>query len=221
MHKVVLISLRGYREWTESLGPRREHIIQKVQARIHGALWSSFTAVGALPHHFRYDYLIALANNVPRHWIDAAVAKIRRSTPVEVDYCIGMGETPLDAYRSCGEHKEGKESNAVVAHVDIVNSTDATRINGPIHTYLRALDMLRTAAGACEDVGCIAFYLGGDNMVVYLPEPKAIYALLDRVEAPVRAGVGVSPRPYTAFVKATKGLDALRAENKTGVKVVR
>ncbi|MEM1571579.1 MAG: GTP cyclohydrolase, partial [Pyrobaculum sp.] len=28
-------------------------------------------------------------------------------------------------------------------------------------------------------------------------------------------------RPYTAFVKATKGLDALRAENKTGVKVVR
>jgi len=29
VHKITVIALKGYREWTESLGARREHIIQK------------------------------------------------------------------------------------------------------------------------------------------------------------------------------------------------
>ncbi|MCU7787423.1 GTP cyclohydrolase IIa [Pyrobaculum sp. 3827-6] len=221
MHKVALMALKGYREWTESLGPRREHIIQKTQARLHETLWRSFTSIGALPHHFRYDYLIALTNNVSAEFIRKAVDKIRRVSPVEVEFCEGTGETPMEAYKNCGRASGLGGEVAVVGHMDVVNSTDTTKVNGPLYVYRQVQDLLKQATDFCRDVGCMVFYLGGDNIMLFLPTPKAAYELYGYLNADLRIGIGIAKRPYNAFVKATRGLDALRHRGATGVKLVK
>lgn len=219
MHRVAVLTLRGYREWTESLGPRREHKIQQIQATLHRALWKIFTSIGALPHHFRYDVMIALVNNIPDRSIEAAVAKFSKYSPVEVDFCIGSGGTPYEAYLNCGGVNKHGDTSAVVAHIDIVNSTHTTKNKGPLYVYTEILTMINALHEKCQVVGCIPFYLGGDNVMVYLPNPESISKL--HLDVPYRAGVGVAKRPFNAFVKATKALDRLRSTNGTGVKIVK
>lgn len=223
MHKIALLRLAGYREWTESLGPWRERLIQLTQARIHAALWSAFTAIGALPHHFRYDYLIALANNVRDAAIRRVARAVSRHSPVAVELCIGRGETPLGAYASCGRGGDlREEGEAVVAHVDIAGSTRATSSDGPLSVYLEVVELMARLGDECKEVGCMVFYLGGDNMMAFLPDPAAAGGLLRRAGLQrVRAGVGVSERPYDAFSKATRALDYLRRAGREGVKVVK
>lgn len=221
VHKIALMALKGYREWTESLGPRREHIIQKTQARLHEALWRGFTSIGALPHHFRYDYLIALTNNIDAELVHRAVDKIRRISPVEVELCEGTGGTPMEAFKNCGHGNSTNSGVAVVGHMDVVNSTNTTRSNGPLYVYRHIQDLLNQAGDFCKDLGCMVFYLGGDNAMLFLPTPKAAYELYNYLNTNLRIGVGAAKRPYNAFVKATRGLDALRHKGVAGVKVVK
>jgi len=67
----------------------------------------------------------------------------------------------------------------------------------------------------------MSFYLGGDNIMIYLSTPDDIYNVVAELETSVRAGVGVAEKPFDAFVKATQALDYLRSVNKVGVEVVR
>jgi GTP cyclohydrolase IIa len=222
VHKIALISLRGYREWTESLGPRREHLIQQTQAKLQAELWRAFTAIGALPHQFRHDFLIALTTNVDETSVTRAVNKIAKRSPVPVEHCTGVGDTPYEAYLNCGEDgAKGQGGLAAVAHMDVVNSSEVTKSNGPLKIYLEILDLLNNLARRCRDVGCLAFYLGGDNIALFLPNAESIREVVDGLSVPVRVGVGVAKRPYNAFVKATRGLDHLRSLGKIGVKIVR
>ncbi len=220
MHKITVIALKGYREWTESLGARREHIIQKTQARLQAALWDTFTAVGALPHHFRYDFFIALTTNVDNALVARAVDKVAKKSPVPVEHCSGTGETPYAAYLNCGK-TEGEDGGlAAVAHIDIVNSTDITTSDGPLKVYVEILGLLNQLAKRCKEVGCLSFYLGGDNVAIFLPRAQSIHEVVEELPVKVRAGVGVAKKPYNAFVKATKALDYLRTINKVGIKLV-
>ncbi|MEM1597581.1 MAG: GTP cyclohydrolase IIa [Pyrobaculum sp.] len=218
MHRVAVVALKNYREWTESLGPRREHIIQRVQARLHYAVWNAFTAIGGLPHQLRYDYSIALVNNVTG--IEKAVAKIASASPVEVEVCIGRGPTPYDAFVNCDGRQGGDDADAVVAHVDIADSTSITKKNGPLHIYVETLRIISKISELCKGLGCIPLYLGGDNLAIMLSSREDIFQIVTHIDMPIRVGVGVSPKPYNAFVKATKGLDQLRKNNQLGVLVV-
>ncbi|WP_367834345.1 GTP cyclohydrolase IIa [Vulcanisaeta sp. JCM 16159] len=51
MVQVTIIRLIGYREWTESLGPDREHIIQRVQSQLHNELINVFSRLMPGPTH--------------------------------------------------------------------------------------------------------------------------------------------------------------------------
>lgn len=221
MHKVALIILKGYREWTESLGPARERIIQKTQARLQARLWAVFTSIGALPHHFRYDISIALINNIGDRLVEKAIRKLREISPVDVEFCLGSGPTPYGAYRNCGMEGAGGWGEAVVSHLDVINSTYITKNNGPYQLYTDVISLLNLLSRRCRDVGCMPFYLGGDNIMLFLPNVEAIWRLLDGIETPLRVGVGVSKRPYRAFIKATEALDQLRARGAGGVLVAR
>jgi len=221
VQKITLIRLRGYREWTESLGPRREHIIQTVQAKIHSALWKYFTSIGALPHHLRYDFSLALTTNIETGRVGEVVAKIKRISPVDVEFCEGVGRTPREAYENCGATPGESAGVSVVAHMDVVDSTAATNKNGPLYVYRLIQRTISTIDSGCENLGCLAFYLGGDNIMLLLPNVDAIYQVLRDVELSVRVGVGVAKKPYNAFVKATRGLDYMRVKGRVGVKVVK
>lgn len=217
MHEIALLTLKGYREWTESLGPRREHYIQRIQAKLHWAIWTYFTAVGALPHHFRYDFAIALVNNIPRKLLSRAVEKIAEISPVPVEYCIGAGETPREGYEKCGLVERGETGDAVVAHIDVANSTAITKRNGPLVVYATVTELMAKLETKCRSLGCIALYLGGDNIMAFLSKPRDVEDLLADVDISLRVGVGIAKRPYDAFVKATEGLDSLRRAGQYGV----
>ncbi|MEZ0320182.1 MAG: GTP cyclohydrolase IIa [Pyrobaculum sp.] len=218
MHRVAVVTLKNYREWTESLGPRREHIIQRVQAKLHYAVWNAFTAIGGLPHQLRYDYSIALINNTIG--VEKAVAKIASVSPVEVEVCVGRGPTPYDALVNCDSRQEGSDSDAVVAHADIADSTSITKKNGPLYIYVETLKIISKISELCKSLGCIPLYLGGDNLAIMLSSRDDILQIVGEIDVPIRVGVGISPKPYDAFVKATKGLDQLRETNQLGVLVV-
>lgn len=221
MHGIAVIELKGYREWTESLGPRREHIIQQIQAKLHATLWKSFTTVGALPHHFRYDFFIALVNNISSAAVESAVAKIARHSPVPIDFCIGTGDTPYSAYLNCRGREVEATSFSIVAHMDIVNSTKTTKLNGPLDVYSHIVRLIDTLLDVCKEYGCLVFYLGGDNTALFLPTPDVINEIVRNIDTRVRVGVGVAKKPYNAFVKATRGLDYLRSTNREGIKIVK
>ncbi|MFN7106123.1 MAG: GTP cyclohydrolase IIa, partial [Pyrobaculum sp.] len=120
-----------------------------------------------------------------------------------------------------GKGEAGGWSEAVVSHVDVVNSTYITRSNGPYHLYTEVIGLLNLLNWRCREVGCMSFYLGGDNIMLFLPNVETIWRLLEGVETPLRVGVGVSKRPYRAFIKATEALDQLRARGMGGVLVAR
>jgi len=174
-----------------------------------------------MPHHFRHDFFIVLSTNVDKTLLTSAVGKIAKKSPVPVEYCRGSGETPYEAYLNCGKKIEQHDSPAVIAHMDIVNSTSITTNNGPLEVYVEILEILNYLTRRCKEVGCLAFYLGGDNIMVFLPTVESIFEVLRDMRIKVRVGVGEAKKPYTAFVKATRGLDHLRSVNKIGVKVVK
>lgn len=221
VHSVMQLKLIGYREWTETLGFRREHIIQQVQAELHKRAWAEYTSIDALPHHMRYDYLLVYSNNVPATALVERVKAIREVSPVPVEYCIGRGPTPLDAYENCDDGKDTSGNSAVVGHMDIVNSTRQTERMGSYDVYVVVGDLLNKINSMCRGLGCLAFYLGGDNIMIFLPDVKTGYLLYDQVYIDVRLGIGVAERPYAAFTKATEALDSMRRDQIIGVRTIR
>jgi GTP cyclohydrolase IIa len=215
------LKLIGYREWTETLGFRREHIIQQIQAELHKRIWAGFTEADALPHQMRYDFSLVYSNNVPLSKLVEVVKSVKEISPVPVEYCVGRGDTPLEAYASCDGSVETEGGSAVVGHMDIVNSTAQTEKRGPYDIYVMANELLNKVNSVCRGLGCLAFYLGGDNIMVFLPDVKTAYEVYDQVYVDVRLGVGVAQRPYAAFAKATEALDSMRRDKIIGVRIIR
>lgn len=214
------LKLTGYREWTETLGFRREHIIQQVQAELHKRAWAEYTSVEALPHQMRYDYLLVYANNIsPRVLIEKAKS-LQEISPVPVDHCIGRGATPLEAYESCDEAGDTKSGPAVVGHLDIVNSTRHTERMGAYDVYVVVGELLNKVNSICRGLGCLAFYLGGDNVMIFLPDVRTGYILYDQIYIDVRLGIGVAEKPYAALAKATEALDSMRRDGVIGVRIL-
>lgn len=215
------LKLIGYREWTETLGFRREHIIQQVQAELHKRIWAGFTEIDALPHQMRYDYSLVYSNNVELSKLVEVVKSIKEISPVPVEYCVGRGDTPLEAYASCDDSAKTEGRSAIVGHMDIVNSTAQTEKRGPYDIYVMANELLNKVNSVCRGLGCLAFYLGGDNIMVFLPDVKTAYEVYDQIYVDVRLGVGVAQRPYAAFAKATEALDSMRRDRIIGVRIIR
>ncbi len=215
------LKLIGYREWTETLGFKREHIIQQVQAEIHRRAWAEYTSVEALPHQMRYDYLLVYANNVPLQALVGKVKSLQEISPVPVEYCVGRGATPLEAYENCDDMKDTRGVSAVVGHLDIVNSTRQTERMGPYDVYIVVGDLLNKINSICRGLGCLAFYLGGDNIMLFLPDVRTGYMLYDQIYIDVRLGIGIAEKPYSAFAKATEALDTMRKDGVVGVRILR
>ncbi len=215
------LKLTGYREWTETLGPKREHIIQQIQAELHKRAWAEYTSVEALPHQMRYDYLLVYANNVSLQALVEKVKSLQEISPVPVEHCVGRGATPLEAYENCDDARDTSSGPAVVGHLDIVNSTRQTERMGPYDVYVVVGDLLNKVNSICRGLGCLAFYLGGDNVMILLPDARAGYVLYDQIYIDVRLGVGIAEKPYVALAKATEALDSMRRDGIIGVRILK
>ncbi len=222
MHRVLTIVLQGYREWTESLGPDREHVIQRFQGEWHRALWSSFSDVGAVVHQLRYDVALGIANNVEPSSINNAFEKIRDIPPVTPEIYIRCGEDPLTAHVRGYECGDAEDSEVTALHVDYENFTALTDSTSPYTAFAKVIEIYGRLLSLCDKYRCLAFYLGGDNFAVFTPSINEARLLgSDLVELGMRVGIGIGRTPRKALTLATDALDRLRRGDEGGGLAVR
>ncbi len=233
--QVTLIRLLGYREWTESLGPDREHIIQTVQGRVHTEISSQFAHYGAFAHPLRYDLMIAFTNGLGLREHENLLRAIERVSPVPVIMSIATGQTPREAERRaslyCAKanshpiHVTGEipdNSEMCIIHADLANSTSMLRKMSVYDTYLKVHKVYTEFMKLVNRLDGIALYLGGDNMIGVTVPFRLDMKLLEKFSSKfrVRVGIGVSVRAREALKKAAEALDRLRKEQVVAVAVV-
>ncbi|MGC8543008.1 MAG: GTP cyclohydrolase IIa [Vulcanisaeta sp.] len=233
MVQITIIRLIGYREWTESLGPDREHVIQRVQSKIHGELVDAFSRRDAWAHPFRYDYLLAITNGIDRDELINVIKELGNFSPVPLSSGTYANENPRIAEREAfrltlraGPWKSLVGSvdggPVAIAHIDLIDSTSSTEDTSSYQLYEHVWNVVNQVRLYLAPYGGLTLYLGGDNIVSIIPptiKEEDLRPLTNLVN--VRIGVGIASRGRTAMKLATEALDELRLRNEDGVLILR
>ena len=237
--RLTLIELRGYREWTESLGEDREWAIQAAQSRVYRAAQEEAKEHGAFVIPLRYDYMVVLSSGVEEPAQRSIVRAVAGASPVPVRAASTCSREPLEALRAAqrllssvplgGVEVDGCDGAGLewtsVAHVDIDDITQATWSSSAYEAYLSVLRLHHYLAEEAAAAGAVVQYLGGDNILVVLPpdEPLALTSrLLASVEGlmsdsiSLKAGVGASRSPRKALALAARALHDIRSGTSRG-----
>ncbi|MEB2835784.1 MAG: GTP cyclohydrolase IIa [Desulfurococcales archaeon] len=230
--RLTLIELRGYREWTESLGDDREWAIQLTQARIYRAAQEEAKEHGGFVVPLRYDFMVLLSSNLQDYSQKAVIDAVASESPVPVRAASACAPTPLDALRAAqgmlgrvepgGLEVEGcsAREETAVAHVDVDNISYATLQRGAYEAFLDVVRLHHVLAEEAAAAGALVQYLGGDNILVVLP-PAAPRLDAERLLArtgemaprgmTLKAGVGIAPTPREALSLAARALHDIRS----------
>ena len=233
MVQVTIIRLIGYREWTETLGPDREHIIQRVQAKLHGELINEFSRLNAWAHPLRYDYLFAITNGLNNDELTRIIKELSEYSPVPLSSGTYADANPRIAEReafrlamkaSPGESLigGGDDGYVAIAHIDLIDSTTSTEWTSSYQLYEYVWGVVNQVRLYLAPYGGITLYLGGDN-IVSIVQPtineEGLKPLANLISA--RIGVGIARNGRTAMKLATEALDSLRSRNGNGVMILR
>jgi len=224
--QITVIRLLGYREWTESLGFDREHTIQQVQARLHKVVSELFSKFYGFAHPLRYDVMIALTNGITREMHEDIYNRLLKESPVPISMGIASSPSPRLAESLASSislepgvhaHSFEEKSRVAIAHLDFAGLTCLK--SSAYNTYV-FVDRIRSAVMQWMP-DSIVLYLGGDNMLIVLPECLDL-AILHSIAKllKTRIGVGISERPRTSIALATKSLEELRSKGIIGVEVI-
>ncbi len=224
--RISVLELIGYREWTETLGPDREWLIQKTQADVYRAIQLKVSELGGFVIPIRYDYMILLASNLNEKDHRKILKVVKKYSPVEPRIASSCSETPLAAEEvasnllqetEAGEvHYEDCKNKevSVVAHVDADDITGLTKTIGAYKAYIKVLNVLSYLRSRLIEWGGMAEYLGGDNVLMILP-PNNYHQILEESikkvrELKLKIGVGVAPTFRKALLLAADALSDLR-----------
>ncbi len=235
--QITLIKLSGYREWTESLGPDREHLIQEVQGRLHSVLSREFSSKGAIAHPLRYDLMIAITNTLTVEDHLDVLRELQKIAPVPVIMAVASDEDVLKAEKKASEllnHTYNSHqiiingeipdiSEICVIHADLAGSIRLLARYSVYETYEYIMSIYKQFRRIMSQLRGIALYLGGDNMIG-ITTPKILSENIEIVkrfskENEIRIGIGISRRPRDAMRKATQALDELRQERKLEIRI--
>jgi len=221
--RVALLELVGYREWTESIGDDREWFLQKTQSLLYATVQDAAARRMGFVMPLRYDYMLVLASNLHRDDLEEVLDAARESSPVPVRMASACRFTPVGAVESSWsllagtkpgtlnyEGCDGDES-IIVAHLDINDITSMTSKVGVLRTYNAMLNLVSRIAQEAYNMGAIAQYLGGDNILAVLPENgyRVVAEKLTSLDD-LKAGIGVAATPRRALELAAKALHAIR-----------
>ncbi|GGI82706.1 GTP cyclohydrolase IIa [Vulcanisaeta souniana] len=229
MVQVTIIRLIGYREWTETLGSDREHVIQGIQAQLHRELVNGFSKVNAWAHPLRYDYLFAITNGVNREGLMSVIKDLGEYSPVPLSSGTYASDNPRIAEKEAfklamkagpwGSLIGGVDDGLVaMAHIDLVDSTSSTEWTSSYQLYEHVWNVINQVRLYLAPYGGITLYLGGDNMIsIVTPtiREEDLRPLSELINA--RVGVGIASNGRTAMKLATEALDSLRQQGKYGV----
>ncbi len=230
--QVTIIRLIGYREWTETLGPDREHIIQGIQAQLHRELINEFSKANAWAHPLRYDYLFAITNGMNKEELMNIVKNLGEYSPVPLSSGTYADANPRVAEKEAfklairagpWESLIGGVNDDLVAmaHIDLVDSTSSTEWTSSYQLYEHIWNVINQVRLYLAPYGGITLYLGGDNIIsIVTPtiREKDLSPLSELINA--RVGVGIASNGRRAMKLATEALDSLRQQGKYGVLVL-
>ncbi|HIQ29855.1 MAG TPA: GTP cyclohydrolase IIa [Candidatus Caldiarchaeum subterraneum] len=236
--QISYMKIDDYGPWTLSLGPDREHKLQKLQASIYHFLQSYLTDVGGLVFSHRYDEFIGLTNGVDIEKHEALLEEFANRFPVTISIGIGIGSTTYEALKEAEELLksliiEGRRSSIssrrrygdrlyeysiTLAHIDVANSLETT-LKGGSTLYGFGAEMLELYSRLVEETmkhNMLSFYLGGDNfLIVY--NGRDADEIKNLIEKPVkelglsiRCGIGRASTARRAMTLATTALDMIR-----------
>ncbi len=221
-----IIELVGYREWTETLGEDREWKIQSIQSKLYQELQLEAANIGSYLIPLRIDYMVILLENTGIS--NKFLKTLKRFSPVPFRIAVVKHISPILAEKQASqllsntklnsvleiEKCDGKEIS-VIAHIDINNITGRVRENGE-SIYTTFLDIIHYYYGIQKtfvSLNGITTYLGGDNILVYLPYQN-VNRIKDYLDEKLKAGVGIANTPRRAVSLATKALDDIRREKR-------
>jgi len=231
MIQISIVRLHEYRLWTRLLGYDREHIIQSIQARAYYILQKAFSKRNAFIHHLRYDYYIAITNNIGIDEHREIFHEVNGELPTAIAISIAADKHPLLAcrkatqilqkHRAPGIYMDSIANGKVsFIHLDIVNSTKSFLERGlsAYEAYIIMLQVTMTLHKIMELLNGLVFYLGGDNVLLTLSPSRElkkqaltiIHHLHDNHGVSARAGIGICDIPRKALMLATKALEEAR-----------
>jgi GTP cyclohydrolase IIa len=233
MIQLTIIRIEGYGQWTLTLGSDREAQLQMLQARIYHDVQRLFSERDSIVFFNRFDEYFAITNGLDtddHRYIQHELTKLYDNMLMSMT--IGVGKTAfeanLDAYRT---RKEGRmlDSNArifgslqhradvaQIMHIDIDSSTKVGNRLSPYELTALVMKIYSTLAEEFLKHNSLAFFLGGDNVMVISNGMTKEQAdeVLKKVTAAndikLNCGIGVGKTGRRAAEAATKALDTIR-----------
>ncbi len=231
MIRISIIEQIGYREWTETIGTDREWKIQEIQARIYQETQRIASRFGGFVLPLRYDYMTILSSNLNEDNEREILEVVSSLSPVAVRLSSDIGNTPLEAENNAWSHiskiepgKLGHFGNGnefvVVSHIDLNGLTPITQKIGTFRTYGKMLQILEKINYIAEENGGIAQYLGGDNILVILPDSNYEDLVVKMISTDdLKAGIAIANKAREAMKLAAEALHEIRiTRNKRIVK---
>ena len=233
MIQLTIIRIEGYGQWTLTLGSDREAQLQMLQARIYHDVQRLFSERDSIVFFNRFDEYFAITNGLDiddhRH-IQHELTKLYDNMLMSMT--IGVGKTAfeanLNAYRT---RKEGRmlDSNArifgslqhqadiaQIMHIDIDSSTKVGNWLSPYELTALVMKIYSTLAEEFLKHNSLAFFLGGDNVMVISNGMTKEQAdeVLKKVTAgndiKLNCGIGIGKTGRRAAEAATRALDTIR-----------
>jgi len=233
MIQLTIIRIEGYGQWTLTLGSDREAQLQMLQARIYHDVQRLFSERDSIVFFNRFDEYFAITNGLDiddhRH-IQHELTKLYDN--MSMSMTIGIGKTAfeanLNAYRT---RKEGRmlDSNArifgslqhpadvaQIMHIDIDSSTKVGNWLSPYELTALVMKIYSTLAEEFLKHNSLAFFLGGDNVMVISNGMTKEQAdeVLKKVTAgndiKLNCGIGIGKTGRRAAEAATRALDTIR-----------
>jgi GTP cyclohydrolase IIa len=238
MIQLTIIRIEGYGPWTVTLGNDREAQLQMLQAKIYHDVQQLFSSGGGIVFFNRFDEYFAITNGLgvdDHRKIQRELSKSYKDLTMSM--AIGSGATPFeannDAYRA---RKEGKalDSNerifgsisdadtAQIMHVDVDSSTKVGNRLSPYEVTALVMKIYSRLAEEFLKYNSLAFFLGGDNVMVISngmtkeQADKAIKKATDGIDIKLNCGIGIGKTGRKAAEAATKALDTIRDLRKEG-----
>lgn len=216
--KTILLSLKGYKEWTESLGSDREWKIQIFQHSFSSLLYERFSKINSYVIPLGFDKYIILADGIKETYLMKVIEDISyyATTPIEV--CKGYSESLYMSLFSCVETLDNfPDEKLLVAHYDIDGFTKSNLKEG----IERINELSLIVSKIAKKVNGIYQYFGGDNFGVFASE-KDLDLILSEIDIKgVKIGIGIGENARKALENATKALDLIRIKRDTQWKVLR
>jgi len=217
--RVTLIELVNYRRWTEEIGFDREGLIQVRQSNIYSALQEFFWRNDCFVLPFRYDYYVVISNGLKEQALKELFGRAESIAPYGLRIASAIHKYPAVALEKAFQalkatdfyYENGVDGdNIVIAHIDLNKITEAAYWTGIYESYIEIVKTYSHIVLHAFKYNGLASYLGGDNIVVVLPE-EFLEEFLELTPSYVKVGVGISRNARKALELAARALHTIRS----------